>query len=293
MKKRIICILMAVLLLLATVPVSLAYTEEAMSAANALHAMGLFQGKGVDADGNPVYDLDSAPTRAEATTMFVRLLGQEDAAVTGTWTIPFTDVAEWAKSYVGYAYSHQLVNGTSETTFSGEDKITAAQYLTLILRSLGYESGKDFQWNAAWELTDQLGITKPGEYGAGTARFTRGDVAVLSYRTVLYRSQTGITADFPDEASLEAALNAGENVVGKTVRFTVTKLMPQSMFGCNLFSGQHLNFVSPENPGVSPGDVLTVRVTEVSQVFYSQCHFRRLLIVHWLFRPVNNFLFLN
>jgi hypothetical protein len=52
-----------------------ARTEPA-SAADKLHTLGLFQGTGSNADGTPNYDLARTPTRAEAVTMLVRLLGK-------------------------------------------------------------------------------------------------------------------------------------------------------------------------------------------------------------------------
>lgn len=47
------------------------------SSADRLHEVGLFQGTGTTASGAPQYDLDRAPTRAEAAVMLVRLLGKE------------------------------------------------------------------------------------------------------------------------------------------------------------------------------------------------------------------------
>lgn len=153
------------------------------TAAKKLYAKGLFQGTGTDEDGDPVFDLDRTPTRAEAVTMLVRLLGKEDEAKTGTWSIPFTDVADWAKPYVGYAYANGLTTGTSATTFDGNMTVNASQYLTFVLRTLGYESGTDFKWDKAWELSDQIGLTG-GEYNANTTDFTRGDVALISYTSL-------------------------------------------------------------------------------------------------------------
>lgn len=166
-------------------PLSSESSEETpqYTAAKKLYAKGLFQGTGTDEDGNPVFDLDRTPTRAEAVTMLVRLLGKEDEAKTGTWTTPFTDVADWAKPYVGYAYANGLTTGTSATTFGGNATVNASQYLTFVLRALGYESGTDFQWNKAWELSDQIGLTS-GEYNANTTDFTRGDVALISYTSL-------------------------------------------------------------------------------------------------------------
>ena len=178
--KKLIAILLAVCLVFALTPAAFAADAEEITAANVLNALGLFQGVGKDADGKPVYDLDRAPNRMEAVTMLVRLLGKEEEANAGTWEIPFTDVKDWAKPYVGYAYANGLTKGYSEKTFGGTDPVTATQYLTFALRALGYSSDSDFKWNAAWELSDQLGITA-GEYDASTAAFDRGDVVKISY----------------------------------------------------------------------------------------------------------------
>ncbi|MBQ8967251.1 hypothetical protein [Ruminococcus sp.] len=66
--------------------------------------------------------------------------------------------------------------------------------------------------------------------------------------------------DYGDAASLAAALNAGEDVTGKTVRFTVEEIHPDSAVGFNLWAGEHLNFVTPDEQDVHEGDVLTVKV---------------------------------
>ena len=180
--KRSICfllILTMIICLLSSVVVYAA-SDDATVSAETLYALGLFQGKGTNTDGTPIYDLDSAPTRMEAVTMLVRLLGKENEAKAGTWETPFTDVDDWAKPYVGYAYVNGLTKGTGYSTFGGKSLITATQYLTFVLRALGYDSSTDFQWNAAWELTDKLGITH-GEYNtSNNDGFLRGNVAEIS-----------------------------------------------------------------------------------------------------------------
>lgn len=156
-----------------------AANDEADQAAQALYELGLFSGTGLNADGTPNFDLKRSPTRQEAITMLVRLLGKEKEAQAGTWETPFTDVDGWAKPYVGYAYTNHLTGGTSPTTFSGNDTITVSQYITFILRALGYADGADFQWDKAWELSDKIGLTS-GEYNSSTVSFLRGDVANIS-----------------------------------------------------------------------------------------------------------------
>lgn len=173
-------------------------TITAQQAADALYNLGLFNGTGKDTNGNPIFDLDRAPTRHEAVTMLVRLLGKESEAKNGNWNMPFTDVADWAKPYVGYAYAHNLTSGTSFTTFSGQKTVSASEYITFVLRALGYESGTDFQWDRAWELSDRIGLTN-GHYNANTTHFTRGDVAIISYQSlsISHKEQTSTPPSQP------------------------------------------------------------------------------------------------
>lgn len=53
------------------------------------------------------------------------------------------------------------------------------------------------------------------------------------------------------------------------IKFTVDALVPNSAFGYNIQTGEHLNFCSPNNPDVSVGDTLVVEVTEVSSALGS------------------------
>ncbi len=181
MKKRILSVIVSLSLLLTILPVT-ALSFDDGQAADALYSLGLFKGVGTNGDGSPDYALTRTPTRSEAITMLVRLLGKEEAAVGGNWVTPFTDVESWALPYVGYAYTNGLTSGTSETTFSGGAYISATQYLTFVLRALGYSDGSDFSWNAAWELSDTLGFTS-GEY-TGSVSFDRGDIAAISCKAL-------------------------------------------------------------------------------------------------------------
>lgn len=78
--RRIMSLLLTLVLLLGLVPMAFAAESQAQDAAEALYQLGLFQGTGKNADGSPKFDLDRAPTRAEAVTMLVRLLGKETEA---------------------------------------------------------------------------------------------------------------------------------------------------------------------------------------------------------------------
>lgn len=180
MKKLCSLVLALALSLSLAVPALAADPYEEQDAAWNLYYLGLFQGTDTDEEGFPVFSLDRAPTRAQGVTMLVRLIGQEAAALDGEWTTPFTDVPEWAAPYVGYAYENGLTNGKSETLFVPNATVSATEYLTFVLRALGYDSSADFAWDSAWTLSDELEITD-GSYNAETnLDFDRGDAALIS-----------------------------------------------------------------------------------------------------------------
>ena len=137
MKRLWIIITVSTLLLGCMLLPASATMKNANDAAEHLYEMGLFKGTGTDKNGNPNFDLSRIPTRAEAITMLVRLLGKEEEALAGTWKTPFLDVADWAKPYVGYAYINGLTSGTSATTFSPDANCTRAQIVTFLYRCLG------------------------------------------------------------------------------------------------------------------------------------------------------------
>lgn len=197
--KRALSILLILVLFSGMIPTSFAVSEEANDAADTLYELRLFKGTGYNPDGSPIYALDRGATRLEAVTMLVRLLGKEEEALAGNWKTPFTDVADWAKPYVGYAYAHGLTKGGTDSSgkpfFDGDTMILATQYLTFVLRALGYESGTDFRWDAAWELSDRLGITN-GEYKA-PLQFDRSDMVLISAQAlpVTQKDGSGTLAD--------------------------------------------------------------------------------------------------
>ncbi len=176
--RRMFALVLVLALALGCAPTTQAADAQAQQAADHLFSLGLFLGTGIGADGEPVYELDRAPTRAEAVTMLVRLLGKTAEATGEEWTSPFTDVPVWAVPYVGYAYSKGLTMGISATAFGSSNPTSASMYITFVLRALGYSSSADFRWDAAWELSDRLGITD-GRFRTNSA-FTRGGVAIIS-----------------------------------------------------------------------------------------------------------------
>jgi hypothetical protein len=227
MKRKFVSLILALALCYGVCILALAASESfdvstsdaaAITAANTLYELGLFSGVGNNADGTPNFDIARSITRHEAVTMLVRLLGKESEALAGSWTIPFTDVADWAKPYVGYAYENGLTDGTSPTTFAGTTNISAPEYLTYVLRALGYSSVSDFAWNTAWELTNELGVTN-GEYdGYGKVdRFCRGDAAIVSANALDIKMKDSTKTLFE---TIEDSLATLPYVIGKVLVIT-------------------------------------------------------------------------
>lgn len=151
------------------------------SSADRLHEVGLFQGTGMTASGAPQYDLDRAPTRAEAAVMLVRLLGKEADAKTLTYTAPFTDLEGWEAPYVQYLYDNKLTTGATATTFEPKAKCSAQMYTTFLLRSLGYSDAQngDFAYTGALDFAaDHVGLID--ESFCDTNNFLRDNVAAMS-----------------------------------------------------------------------------------------------------------------
>ena len=163
--------------------------------ADALRILGLFRGS--DTGYGSGYDLELPPTRIQGLIMFLRLIGEEQAALATTAACPFTDVPAWCQSYVAYAYEKGYTKGMDEAArlFGTNDTLTAGQYVTFLLRALGYsESGEapDFTWDTALQRGVELGVLTAGERQLlEGGDFLRAQVVYLSYFALDAREKGG------------------------------------------------------------------------------------------------------
>lgn len=178
--KRIIAIIICIVLIPSFVCAADIYQSEA----DKLNALGLFKGteKG--------YELNRSFTRAEGAVMLTRLLGVEKEALAFQSEKPLSDVdGHWAESYVMYCYDNKITKGTGENTFSPEDIMTGKEYITLILRSLGYENvNPDNAYIAAAEYS-LLSSGKLREILDGV--FTRNKMVYVSYNALKVKDKEG------------------------------------------------------------------------------------------------------
>ncbi len=190
-------VLLLALALVAALPV-FAATDEAAAAADALNALGLFRGTEAG------YELDRAPTRAEALVMLIRLLGREEEALAWEGDCPLADVAgRWMAPYVGWAYAHGITRGVSDDAFDPDSIASANMYATFMLRALEYtEDLGQFRYKTAVYAAARLGIAPQDGY---EEEFTRGDAVLMSYAALTAPCASG-------EGSLLALL-IGKGVV--------------------------------------------------------------------------------
>ncbi len=108
--------------------------KAAKECADTLYDFGLF--KGTDKG----YELEKSLTREESATILVRLLGEEEKIKEKEFREVFADVDKerWSYQYVMYCYNHNITKGTSASAFSPEVQIDAEQFVTLLMRLLGY-----------------------------------------------------------------------------------------------------------------------------------------------------------
>ncbi len=176
--KRFLTILLATLALSAALCVS-ASASSFDGAARELSTIGMLKGT---ADG---FDLDKAPTRAQAAIMLVRLYGAEERAQglysSGRITCPFADVNETAAPYVAWLVDEGLANGITETSFGAAEPCTAKAYTIFLLRALGYQDKEDFTTANAQEFAQSLGLL---DTSALTGTFLRDDLVALTYQAL-------------------------------------------------------------------------------------------------------------
>ena len=114
----------------------------ATAAVNELFTYGIMKG---DPDGNP-RPVDEI-TRAEAVALLARTNANYNKILKDYLYRPtFDDIeSHWAAREISFAYDNGLVEGTSETTFEPERKVTIQEFAKMIVTLLGYKERAEQQ----------------------------------------------------------------------------------------------------------------------------------------------------
>ncbi len=184
--KKALLFSLTVLLTLALSVSAAAFTditdETTESAVETLYGMGIVTGTSATK-----YSPSLTLTRAQICTMIIRLKGMESAAGSYTTQNLFTDVKSnmWHAGYVNLAYRDGLINGYGNGKFGPDDEVTYGQFVTILLRLLGYnENDIGKLWPADYVVfADDLEINENVDLDAND-KVTRGDAAILLYNTL-------------------------------------------------------------------------------------------------------------
>lgn len=180
--KALICGLMAGTLVLSLIsPASAATNEETVLAANYLREQGIMIG-----DSNGKMNLESGLTRAQLAAVLTRLNGASELVQAEkpyyTSQCQFPDVPEWAKLYVGYCYTNGLMVGYDTGEFGAADGVTPSAACTVVLR---YADLPDTEWNYSTACQTALSAGLTTADATSKTEVTRGDLAVMLYRTLV------------------------------------------------------------------------------------------------------------
>jgi len=178
--------------------------------ASALKAIHLFRGSYTGYGSG--YDLEAAPTRLQALIMFIRVLGEEDAALAYGGSVPFTDLTAGsnAAKYVGYAYEKGYTNGYTATLWKPSQRVNVRQYTEFMLRALGYSSAANTDLSGTMANAQSSSVLTAGEVTALTnASFLRAQLVYISYYA-LDAALSGSAQTLRDSLCAKGIFTSGE-----------------------------------------------------------------------------------
>ncbi len=158
MKRRLCAVLLAGMLLLgstaAAASTSSTFKDQSKinqtEAVNIVNLLGIMSGY-----DNGKFEPTKTVTRAEmAKILYVLATGSDDASKYDAVSVPFWDIDySWAKNYIQYCYSAELLSGKGNGKFAPDDSVTAVETAKMLLVLSGYDSthagfsGSDWQSN--------------------------------------------------------------------------------------------------------------------------------------------------
>lgn len=167
MKKRLLSIFCALVLLASVVPSAAALEGEATQAADTLAALNVVKGNGGG------YALNEPATRAQAAVLLVRLAGAEQTAAQTAVSSGFQTAPAWARSAISYISRQGWTSSVTVQAYRPDDTITADAWCALLLRMLGYsDQAGDFSAGGAAVFAQRIGMVSRAYSGP----LTRGEL---------------------------------------------------------------------------------------------------------------------
>ena len=118
-------------------------------AVNVMSTLGVLKGKDTGA-----FDPNTTVTRAEmAKIICVMLNGGNDPTLGSASSAMFSDInGHWARSYIEYCASMNIIAGQGDGTFAPDAPVTGAAAAKMLLVAMGYDSSIFEFTGADWEI---------------------------------------------------------------------------------------------------------------------------------------------
>ena len=206
MKKRILSLFCALVLLAGALPSAAALQGDAARAADALATLGLIE-TAASGDDN----LNAPATRAQAVVLLVALAGERKEAEADTWISGFTDVPAWAHAEITYAAHRGWTSGAALTEFKPDSTVTANAWFAFLLRMLGYsDKAGDFTVPGAALFAQQIGLAAR-TYSGG---LTRGQLYQSAMDAMTFSYKDGSATVIGRLVERTPAIRAAANALG-------------------------------------------------------------------------------
>lgn len=190
LKKRILSLLLAAVVLLGSAPAAFAASEVSDSVIEqVVRAAGIMVG---DASGN--MNLDKTVTRAEYAKMLVAASTYKDKVSGVSNSSPFKDVpyTHWAAGYIKTAVAQSWLTGYLDGSYKPDNTVTLEEAATGALKLLGYTT-EDFSGSYPYgqlALYESLGLDTKVTASQGTA-MTRRNMMYLFYNLLNAETRDG------------------------------------------------------------------------------------------------------
>lgn len=221
MKKKILLVMCIAVLAAALCVGVAAFTdiedETTENAVATLNGMGIVSGTSATK-----YSPNLTLTRAQVCAMMIRTKGLDSSAESYANKNLFSDVKSgaWYTGYVNLAYKEGIISGYGNGKFGPDDEITYGQFVTMLIRLLGYtESDVGKMWPADYVVfADKLDISDDVNLAAND-KVSRADAAILLYNTLMSNAKGASTPYYrtvSGAASTVTAIVLDNNVSGST-----------------------------------------------------------------------------
>lgn len=185
-KHKILAVLMAVAFMVASVPLMAVHADSIGKEAQACKDLGVLIGE--DETGVTSKYLAKTPTRLQAYIISLRLKGLYFEAGEYESGVNFIDAssAGWAENFLAYAKNNPELGwgGYPDGSFGVNDKISGQAFYKVMLETLGYRQGTDFEYADTLEFAEEIGLVEDADDIKKIKSFTVDDIATGIYNAL-------------------------------------------------------------------------------------------------------------